>query len=245
MVKTGRVRKEWEEFKRLLRSIPCAVVALFSISVVLMNLMANKEIHTGVSWIVLDCGTLISWLSFLCMDIIVKRFGAKASIQISVFAAMINLMVCIVLLIVSKIPGNWAAYYNYGIQEVNTALNDTFGGTWYVLMGSTVAFITSSVVNAVLNVSIGSLIRYDNFKAFAIRSFVSTVVAQFVDNLVFTMIVSYVFFGWSIGQCLICAVTVCVWELVCEAIFSPIGYRISKSWELNNVGNEYLDSINS
>lgn len=240
MVKTGRIRKEWREFKTLMRSVPCAVVALFAVSVVLMNLLANKEIHTGVTWLALDCGLMVSWLSFLVMDIIVRRFGAKASIQISVFAAAVNLLVCGFLVLVAMVPGNWAAYYDYGVQEVNQALNSTFGGTWYVLLGSTIAFITSSVVNALVNSAIGKCVKSGKYRAFAIRSFVSTVIAQFVDNIVFTMIVSYVFFGWSIVQCITCSLTGCVLELLCEVVFSPIGYRVSKSWELNNVGCEYL-----
>ena len=38
-----------KKFKLLMRSVPSAVVALFVVSVVLMNLLANKEIDTGRS----------------------------------------------------------------------------------------------------------------------------------------------------------------------------------------------------
>lgn len=232
---------EWSDFKLLMRSVPCAVVSLFCVSVVLMNLLANKEIATGLPWLALDCGFTVSWLSFLVMDMITKRFGAKASIQISAFAACCNLLVAGVMLLVKFIPGNWGAFYDFGLVEVNEALNNTIGGTWYVLFGSTVAFLTSSVVNALINVAVGRATTTGGFASFALRSYVSTMLAQFVDNFVFAMLVSHVFFGWSMIQVVTCSFTGCIMELLCEVIFSPIGYRVSKQWEAEHVGQAYLE----
>lgn len=243
--KTGLSAKLYTEggasFKLLMRSVPCPVVALFTVSVVLMNLLANKEIATGVSWLALDCGFTVSWLSFLVMDMITKRFGARASIQISAFAAGCNLLVALIMLGVKFIPGNWGAFYDYGLIEVNEALNDTIGGTWYVLLGSTIAFLTSSVVNALINVVVGRMTATKGFLSFALRSYVSTLIAQFVDNLVFALLVSHVFFGWSMLQVVTCSITGCIMELLCEVVFSPIGYKVAKKWEVEDVGKEYLD----
>ena len=86
-------KKELRDWKRLMQSVPAAVVAFFTVSVILMNLLANKEIATGLSWLALDCGFTVSWLSFLCMDIITKRFGPKASIQLSLFAVVMQTLV--------------------------------------------------------------------------------------------------------------------------------------------------------
>ena len=233
---------EWRSFKILMRSVPCPVVALFCVSVVLMNLLANKEVTTGWSWLVLDGGFMVSWLSFLVMDMVTKRFGAKASIQVSAFAAACNLLVAGIMLVVTRVPGNWGAFYDYGLPEVNAALNSTFGGTWYVLMGSTVAFLTSSVVNALINTAIGRASTTNGFASFALRSYVSTMIAQFVDNFVFALIVSHVFFGWSMTQVVVCSFTGCIIELLCEVVFSPIGYKVSKQWEEEHVGKEYLEA---
>ena len=231
---------EIKDTKRLLRAVPASVVALFCVSVVLMNLLANKEVYTGVSWFALDCGILLSWLSFLCMDILTKRFGPKASVKVSFVAIAINLCVCAFLKVVALIPGNWAEFYNFEDSIVNQALDNTIGGTWYVLFGSTAAMIAASVVNAVINHCVGKLMRSDNFTSFAVRSYVSTMAAQFVDNMVFTLLVSYHFFGWSLLQCFMCSLTGCVVEMVCEIIFSPLGYKISRQWEEENVGADYL-----
>ena len=232
---------EIKDTDRLLRAVPSSAVVFFCLSVVLMNLFANKEVNLGVSWLAIDCGIMLSWLSFLSMDVITKRFGPKAAIKVSLFAVVVNLCVCGVFKLVALVPGNWGEFYTFDNILVNQALNNTFGGTWYVLFGSTVAIIVSSIINAVLNHTIGKRMSSDNFRAFAIRSYVSTFIAQFFDNMVFALIVSYNFFGWSLTQCVAGSIIGCTAELLCEVVFSPIGYKISQRWEKENVGAEYLE----
>lgn len=227
--------------KVLLRSAPTTVVITFVLSVVLMNLLANKEIATGIPWLALDCGMIVSWLSFFSMDMITKRFGARASITISVVAILINLAVCIILFAASVVPGNWGEFYTYGDQMVNDVLNSTIGGTWYVLLGSSVAFFVSSIVNAVLNALIGKFFARDTLSTYIVRSWGSTIMAQFVDNMVFALMVSHVFFGWSLLQCVTCSLTGCIFELVCQMVFTPIGYRITQKWQREDVGQEYIN----
>ena len=60
--------------KLLFRNIPSVITALFTVSVVVMNILANKTIFQN-EWLAIDGGILVSWLSFLCMDIITKAFG--------------------------------------------------------------------------------------------------------------------------------------------------------------------------
>ena len=66
--------RERKETAILLRSIPSTAVSLFVVSVICMNLLANKTL-VQTEWIALDGGILISWLAFMCMDIITKQFG--------------------------------------------------------------------------------------------------------------------------------------------------------------------------
>ena len=75
------------------------------------------------------------------------------------------------------------------------------------------------------------------------RSLVSTCIAQFVDNFVFSALVSHVFFGWNWMQVIICSFTSMLIELAFEALFSPLGYSISKGWERDQVGEEYIACI--
>ena len=232
-------KKVWGDYKVLLRSIPASTVTLFIVSVIMMNPLANKEL-ISLPWLALDCGFAVSWVSFLCMDMICKRFGARASIMVSVMALGINLGVSLVFWLLTLTPGMWGAYYDTGLLEVNDALNATIGGTWYVVLGSSCAMLTSSVVNSLLNQAIGRLEHKNTFGAFALRSYVSTGIAQFVDNLVFAVIVSHTFFGWTWLQVLTCSLTGAVAELLCEVFLSPVGYRVVRGWERENVGALYL-----
>ena len=232
-------KKVWEDYKVLLRSIPASTVTLFIVSVIMMNLLANKEL-ISLPWLALDCGFAVSWVSFLCMDMVCKRFGARASIMVSVMALGVNLAVSLVFWLLTLTPGMWGAYYDTGLFEVNDALNATIGGTWYVVLGSSCAMLTSSVVNSLLNQAIGRLEHKNTFGAFALRSYVSTGIAQFVDNLVFAVIVSHTFFGWTWLQVLTCSLTGAAAELLCEVFLSPVGYRVVRGWERENVGELYL-----
>ena len=85
---------EYELTIILLRSIPASVVALFVISVIAMNILANKTL-VQTEYLALDGGILVSWLSFLSMDIVVKHFGPKASNRMSMFAVLVNLLICL------------------------------------------------------------------------------------------------------------------------------------------------------
>jgi uncharacterized PurR-regulated membrane protein YhhQ (DUF165 family) len=206
----------------------------------MMNLLANKEL-LSVKYFALDCGFVLSWISFLCMDMICKRFGPKAAAKVSILALVINLCATLVFKLMSMTPGMWGEYYSTGMTEVNDGLNATFGGSWYVVFGSSVAMLAAAVCNSFINQTVAKRLRTGGYKAFAMRSFISTGIAQFVDNLTFALIVSYHFFGWTAAQVLICSLTGAVAELLCEVIFSPFGYKVSRQWEEENVGKQYLD----
>ncbi len=232
------------ELTLLLRSIPSLTVALFIVATITMNLLANKSLQVPFSWLALDCGIIVSWIVFLTMDITTRQFGPRAANLLSVVAIAVNLGMCLVFFVGSRLPGVWGESWVEGSEAIiNTALDHTFGGTWYVLLGSSVAFLVSALVNNFLNWRIGRSVErqgHRSFGAFAARSYISTFAAQFVDNLTFALIVSHRFFGWTLLQCFTCAVTGAVVELLCEVIFSPMGYRIACSWQEDGVGEAYL-----
>ena len=236
------IKKEQKETSMLLRCIPATVVTLFVVSVICMNLLANKTL-LQIDWIALDGGILISWLSFMCMDIITKHFGPKASNKISVLAAMINLLTCLIFFVASIIPSNASDY---------SAFDGIFGGTWFILLGSTVAFLASAVINNMLNWLIGKAFKKnpDGKLAYAMQSYISTFIGQSCDNFIFSVIVFVGFapvfwdgFHWTILQCAMCALTGAVAELIMEILFSPVGYRIVANWRKKNIGHEYLEYI--
>ncbi|MDO4405133.1 MAG: VUT family protein [Atopobiaceae bacterium] len=214
----------------LLDTVNPIVFTLMVLAVVSMNLLANKSINTGLDWLALDCGILFSWLIFLAMDVMTHCYGPKAATAGSLVALALNLMVAALFFVASLIPGTWGESYVEGSEAIiNGALNNTVGGTWFVILGSSIAFAASAVVNNFLNYGIGRMLKSnDNFGSFALRSYVSTFIGQFIDNIVFALLVSRTFFGWTTLQCVTCALTGALLELLFEVFFSPVGYHISR-----------------
>lgn len=237
------LKREKKETELLLQCIPATTVTLFVVSVICMNLLANKTLIQNY-YIALDGGILISWLSFMCMDVITKYFGPKASNKIAILACMINLLTCLIFYIASIIPSNANDY---------TELNGILGGTWFILLSSTVSFLISAAINNLLNSIIGKAFKKDpdGKAAFACRSYISTFVGQFADNFIFSVIVFTLFapifwdgFHWTVLQCAACALTGAAAELIMQIAFSPMAYRILMKWKKNSVGHQYLQYIN-
>lgn len=234
-----RIRSAAADTKLLFRSVPSVVTALFTVSVVMMNVLANKTVFQN-DWLAIDGGIFVSWLSFLCMDVVTKAFGPKASTKLSVFAMLVNLFVCLMFYIVSAIP----------TEADFSAFNTVIGGTWFILLASTIAFISSAVINNFLNWSIGKLFRRDpdGKLAFVTRSYISTFVGQFCDNLIFAVITFMLFapiywdgFHWTLIQCVTCSLLGASLELLMEVVFSPIGYAVLRSWSRDGVGAAYTE----
>lgn len=224
------IRNEYRNYRRLLAEVPALALAALLLAVVSMNLLANKELfHT--SWVALDCGFVLSWIPFLLMDCFCKVYGGKDAVRLSVLAIAVNLLVFLIFKLVSMTPGMWGSYYDTGMLEVNTALNKTIGGSSWIVLGSALAMLLSSITNSVVNMSIAALLRHDGYREFAMRSFVSTALAQFVDNLTFALVVSVPLFGWSFRQALFCSITAAAFELLMEILFSRFGYRLTRSWK--------------
>lgn len=236
-----KIKELFYDYKLLLRNIPSIVVALFVLSVVLMNLMANKVVFRWNDICAADAGFILSWIPFLCMDVITKRFGPKAAIKVNIFAIILNILAVGIFAFITWIPGDGADYSSF---------NTVFGCTWFILFGSMFAMLISGIVNSVLNYIIGKLFKKNpNGKlAFISRSYISTFIAQFVDNflfafIVFTLIGPHYWDGFIPFTILICigsGIFGALIELLCEVVFSPIGYRILKMWDKDNVGIDYL-----
>ena len=256
-VKFGRWCKdtaEWlfdlQDWKMLFRSIPSMVVALFFVATVAMNLMANKFLISYGSYVSITWGLIISWIPFLCSDIITKTYGAKASIKLNIVALLVNLACTLVFLVIAVIP-DWKYGFAVagGFEE-----GGVFRASWYVCLASSIAFIISGILNSVTNSAVGMLFKKnpDGKVAFVTRTYTSTLLGQFVDNFLFIFLAFGVFgniasgfngqvlvqnLGAGVGAGFVGAVA----ELLMEAIFSPLGYKVCKKWRAESVGEDYFN----
>ena len=235
-------KKELTETKLLLKNIPALTMTLFVVSIVAMNLLASKAL-VNESWIALDAGIIVSWLSFLTMDMIVKRFGPRASIRLSIVATIVNILVMGIFTAAAFIPGDWC------LNDYGTGVN------WWIIGASSTAFLVSGVVNSVTNWAIKKIFKKnpDSFAAYAASSYGSTMIGQFVDNLVFALVFTYpasCIGLWGMSQMSVLALfmfafTGAVVELLCQIIFSPIGFKVANKWKAEKVGQEYIDYVSA
>jgi len=231
------IKREFDSFIVLMRSMPILVIVIFSLSVIAMNLLANIIVYQTPR-IAINAGMFVSWISFLFMDIVTKHFGVKAANIVSIIGIFFNSIAVVVFFVISQI-GTY--------PQLDMILH----GQWSIWLASTIAFIASAVLNNYLNLFIGKLFKKnpDGKVAYVTRSYVSTFFGQIADNLLFSSLAFIVFplipgasqITLSFWQCLGTSVLCALIELVMEVIFSPIGYKIVQNWKKREVGKEYIE----
>lgn len=232
------IQQKTTQMVALLRSVPAVMTFLFVLAVVLMNFLARITL-VSLPWLALNAGITVSWMSFLFVDIVTRHFGAKAANMLSILAILVNLVVCLFCVVLSRL-------FDY------PALDMIVGGQWSILMASTIAYIVAALTNNYTNVFLGRRFfrqNPDGRKAFAVRSYVSTFLSQCVDNFLFVFLAFVVFpnipgalpVHWTVAQCVGASILCAAIELLSEVVFSPLGYHVAQKWKERNVGQEYLD----
>ena len=236
-----RIKQEIYETKLLFRNLPAFPFAILCASLIAMNFLAGKGIvpYPLSEYIQCDAGIIVSWITFLAGDMLVRRFGAKASIKINFAAILIELFAIVLLTIGSIIP--WGT--TPGVYE--TTWDSIFHLSIWPLAAGTAAMMIALVLDAVLSRTI--LLKFKKkraFKAYAVASYTSTAVGQFVDNLGFGLLFS-IWQPWFTNRnaIFLYAFLGMIVELICQIIFSPIGFKICQKWDKNKVGQAYIDKV--
>lgn len=255
---TGKWLVDMKDWKMLFRSIPSIVVGLFLVSILGMNLLANKFLLTGGAWISVTWGLLLSAIPFLICDIVTKTYGPKATIKLNILGLIVSLGMTLIFLFVSVMPefGDFTSYWhgNFTYGEIGFGQGGVMRASWYITLASSIAFILSGIINAIVNAGVGKLFHKnpDSRVAFMARSYSSTLIGQFVDNFLFIFLAFGIFgnmaAGWSGDVCVAnltaglgAGLVGAVVELLMEVFISPVGFRICKKWKKDFVGKDYLD----
>lgn len=242
----------------LFRSIPSVVVGLFLVAILGMNLLANKFLLVGGQWISLTWGLLLSAVPFLICDIVTKTYGAKATIKLNILGLVVSLGMTLIFLFASVMPefGDFGSYWhgNFTYGEIGFGQGGVMRASWYITLASSIAFLVSGIINALVNAAVGKCFKKnpDSRAAFIVRSYSSTLVGQFIDNLLFIFLAFGIFgnlaTGWSNQVCISnltaglgAGLVGAIVELLMEVIISPIGFRICEKWRKDSVGKDYLD----
>jgi len=219
-----KIKNAFKNYFNDLKRIPTIMFTLFCLTIVIMNILANKTIFQN-DLIAIDGGIVVTWIVVIIMDLVVTIYGPKTSIRMSVFAIIVSLLVSLVFYLVSLIPST----KDFG--EINKVL----GGTWFIILSGATAFILSSSLNAALNWLIGTLFKKQpkSKAAIFLRCNVSTLISQIFDNFVFNCLAFMVFapifwnnFHWTPLQCIMCALVYGAIEIIIEIFLFPIIYKI-------------------
>lgn len=223
-----KIKNIFKDFAKQIKSIPVVVLTIFSVTVVVMNLLATKTIYQN-EFIAIDGGIILMWLVVVLSDLVTTVKGPKATISMTVFGIIVNLVASLVFYFVSLIPGT----PNFD------AFKQVLGGSIFIIISSTISFICSSTLNAFLNHGIHSLFtkNYEGKLAFSICCQVSTLVSQILDNFLFNILAYVLFaplflgdFKWSVTQCILCALLYAAIEMVIELVLLPVLYKIYRFW---------------
>lgn len=195
------------------------IVSFYIVGSIMQNILAVKTFGTDTISIT-TAGTLISWMVFLCLDLITEIWGRKKAIIVFWSSAILNLIFTGIAWICIVIPGNNAF--------IGEAYKVVLGSGWRIVTASILAFILGNYANTLVMylMRIKSKDSSNSF-SFICRAILSTILGQAIDNGLF-MVLAFAPIGiqgtieqsWTtIGQ--IIGFTTAI-EVVAELFVSPL-----------------------
>ena len=151
--------------------------ALYFVGTMLQNILAVKTVGTETVSIT-DCGILVSWFVFACMDIITELFGKGRAIVYFTIASVMNVITTCLFLVSMALPGTDAT--------MSEAFSTLFQTNWRIVISSVSAFWIGNYVNAAIMYLMRARAKdKTNTFGYIARCIISSVLGQFVDNLLF------------------------------------------------------------
>jgi len=211
--------------KRQLTSQECltGLSVLYVVIAVMMNIFAMKALSFGTSMIICDGGLLISWGVFLISNVIVEVWGKRKTVVLVTFAAVVAFVIMLLGRLIVAIP-TLTSY-----QDQAQAFEMVFSNGPRTILASLIAFWVGNYVNVhIIHVFKTIMERRgtDNKAYFFLRAAISTLIGQFVDNILFLSL-AFAPVGLSVYEMtwhdiLTAALSGTVIELVVESIFVPM-----------------------
>ena len=196
-------------------SLPFVVLAMiFSVFLILANLMEVKVVKIGI--LTATAGLSAFPISYIINDCIVEVYGFAKARFVIWMGFLLNMIFVVFLQVCISLPcdPSWTA---------QAAVEQVFGNTPRILLGSFVAFIVGSMVNA--QVMSRMKVR-DGGKRFSLRAIMSTVFGESADSLIFFPIA-------FAGMLPLATIVTLVWTQVMlktlyEIVALPITIRVVK-----------------
>lgn len=152
------------------------IMSLYTTFTVVQNLFEMKTLGTE-AFAVGGGGIMLSWATFMLMDISTELFGKKDTMKIYTFAGIVNLLIVLLAQLVILIPGTY--------PEQNDAFVRIFSNGPRTVLASFAAFWIGNFVNMQVMLKMHDADKTGSKFALFLRALVSTVFGQFVDNACF------------------------------------------------------------
>ena len=149
--------------------------ALYSASIVAMNVLASKQID--IFNLTVTCGIFVSGLVFYAQDIITELYGATEGKKMAMSCYGISFLMTLLYQIAIIVPSSQF----WGMQE---AFENILRTTLRITFASFIAYSCGSIVN----ISIMGALKRKYPKSLFIRAIGSTIAGQLLDNGLFSVI---------------------------------------------------------
>lgn len=200
------------EIEKYLFGIYCA-------GIIIQNILATKNIDITIFTV--TTGILVSPLVFIIQDIQTEIFGYKKAKKMIVLGYLMNFIAIMLYSLSILIPSS-SIYTN---QEAFTTI---LGTTPRIAIASFIAYM----IGALINSKVMEKLKTKHEKNLFFRAISSTVVGQFIDNMLFSVIA---FIGILPTQAIISMIVGgTLFEIIYEIIFYPITKKLIQKIKVSN-----------
>lgn len=158
-------------------------MAVYCVFTVVQNLFEMKTLGTE-DFAFGGGGGLLSWATFMIIDITTELFGKKHTMKMYTFAGLLNLLIVGIAQVIIALPGVY--------PDQNEAFRLIFSNGIRTALASFMAFWVGNYVNMVIMIKMKDKAKNTKnttggtYKVlFFVRAVVSTIFGQFVDNALF------------------------------------------------------------
>lgn len=152
------------------------IMSLYCVFTVVQNLFEMKTIGTE-AFAFGGGGIMLSWATFMLMDICTEIYGKKATMRVYTMAGLVNILIVVLAQIVIAFPGVY--------PEQNQAFVQIFSNGPRTVLASFAAFWMGNFVNMNIMLKMKDNDKSGSSFLLFLRALVSTVFGQFVDNAFF------------------------------------------------------------
>lgn len=149
--------------------------AIYAAAVIIQNILATKQID--ILLFTVTTGILVSPIIFIIQDIVSEVFGYKEAKKMVLIGFLMNFIGVVLFNLAILIPSS----QGWNNQD---AFSTILGTTFRISIASFMAYITGSLVNSKIMISLKNKFP----KTLFIRAITSTIVGQFLDNAIFALI---------------------------------------------------------